>query len=782
MRNYLLLFALLLFAHLATAQKTHTFSGRVKTTTNEPLLGVSVRIKNTTEGVITDAAGAFSMQTSRPLPLTLLVSMIGYETKEVQVTESSAALNIYLPEAVEEMSALVVSASRSPETLNETPTSVTILPQKALQESMIITSNVIDILSQQVPGLAPSTGTSSNWGQTLRGRAMLIMVDGVPQSTPLRNGAMDMRALDPTVIERVEVLKGATAVYGNGAAGGLINYITKTPKKANPFSSVTELGTTGSFSAIDNSTGTRLSQMIYGKLNRFDYVVSGIYEQSGEWKDAEGDVLLPTYGLGETDSYNAFLKLGYNWRPRQRIQLNYNYYSSKQKTNYVADFGNYDEKRKTAAVLGDIPGVPQGIRANHNLNLRFAGADLPAETSYDIDAYFQSVDNVFFWSPDFVNGGQSRILSQKKGLRFAFNTPLISIPAFASKLTYGLDLLNDVTSQPLVDGRIWVPEMNMNSFAPFTQLKISLWEDLVFKGGFRLERVNIGVDDYQTMEMINRQTGGTTQSFAVKGGVLGYNAYLFNAGLRFNKTNFFTPYASFSQGFSVADLGVMLRSAQVNELSAINTTAIIINNYEGGFVSKWKELRLEGVGYISTSELGTSGRFVDGVFELMRSPEKIWGFEAIADYRLLENLSIGTSYSWVEGKLDVNDNGSVSDKEDVYLGGERISAPKLTGYVSYSFLDERLSLLLQYTGIHGRNRFEQNEKGSYDAYKGPVEAYDLVNLAACYKLNESTSLRLGVENLFNEDYFPARSQWFTLPTMYTKGKGAAFNLSVNISL
>lgn len=71
-----------------------------------------------------------------------------------------------------------------------------------------------------------SSGSSSNWGQTLRGRQVLILVDGVSQSTPLRNGSVDMRTIDPNVIERIEVIKGANSIYGNGAAGGIINYIT----------------------------------------------------------------------------------------------------------------------------------------------------------------------------------------------------------------------------------------------------------------------------------------------------------------------------------------------------------------------------------------------------------------------------------------------------------------------------------------------------------------------------------------------------------------------------
>jgi iron complex outermembrane recepter protein len=59
---------------------------------------------------------------------------------------------------------------------------------------------------------------------------VLVLIDGIPQSTPLRAVGRDIRTIDPSVVKRVEVIKGATAIYGNGADGGLINYITKTPK------------------------------------------------------------------------------------------------------------------------------------------------------------------------------------------------------------------------------------------------------------------------------------------------------------------------------------------------------------------------------------------------------------------------------------------------------------------------------------------------------------------------------------------------------------------------
>ncbi|MBC5993987.1 TonB-dependent receptor [Pontibacter cellulosilyticus] len=786
MKKYLPMLIVCVLLSVGAFGQTGSIRGVVLDTDNKPVSFSSVFLQGTNSGTTTNENGAFALERVKTGEHKLLISAVGFERKTVAVqvkAGEATEVKVSLSPSQQGLSEVVISASRTPETIDQVPSSITVLSRKAIEEDMLVSTNVIDILSNKVPGLAPSTGTSSNWGQTLRGRAMLVMIDGVPQSTPLRNGAVDMRALDPDAIEQVEVIKGATAIYGNGAAGGLINYITRTPQQQKPFSSRTSLGTAGSLVNADNSIGARVSQMFYGKTGKFDYVLSGAYEQTGEWKDAEGDVLPPDYGLGETDSYNGFLKLGYDFTPFNRVQLTYNYYSSEQKTNYVPQYGNYQNRQKSRAVLGETLGVPQGVRSNHNLHLRFSGEQAFLNSRYEADAYFQSVDNVFFWSPNFEFGGQSMISSVKKGARGLLTTPYKISAAMEGDVTYGLDVLNDITSQPLVDGRTWVPEMNMLNVAPFVQLKTTIAEDLIFKGGFRAEKVHIAVEDYTTLRTVNPKTGEIdNQGFEVKGGELGYDAFLFNAGLRYNKYELFTPYASFSQGFSVADIGVMLRSARVNDISKISTEAIVINNYEGGFVSKFSKVRLEGVGFISTSELGASGQYKDGVFVVMRTPEKIHGFEATADVALLSNLSLGATYSYVEGKMDVNQNDSFDDAEDVYLGGERIAPPKYTAYLRYALLDNKLGFNLQYTGIGARERFELNEKSTYNFYQGPVKPYQLVNLSASYKMSKNTTFNVGVENLFNEDYFPARSQWFTSPTLYTKGKGAAFNVSMVVEL
>lgn len=788
MTRPLLTLCLLIFFASSFAQNENQQPGNIKgiitTSDNKPAVSATVRLNGTKKATITNNQGAFTLENLQPGNYSLAISSVGYQPLEKEITINAnitTEIFIQLSDAQAELAEVIVSAGRIRETINEVPSSISIVGLKTLQQNINVTSNLGDILENRVSGLAPSTGLSSNFGQTLRGRSLLIMVDGVPQSTPLRNGAMDLRALDPAVVERIEVVKGATAIYGNGAAGGLINYFTRAPKTSKLLNSQTSVGITGSLVKSANSMGGRFSQLLYGDKGKLSYVVSAVYEQTGDQKDADGDVLPPVYGLGETNSYNAFAKLGYELNANHKVQATYNFYSSRQTTNYLTVNGDYKNGQKTTATLGQSKGVPQGVRGNHNLSLQFSGQTGIANTRYDVDGYYQSVDNVFFYSEVFLDGGVSRILSKKNGARLVFNTPLVLNNIDAS-FTYGLDAQRDVTSQPLVDGRTWVPEMDMFNLAPFIQTKFTLFDKLVLKGGVRYEKVNIGVEDYATLPTKNTTTGAVTPSMNVKGGDLKYNAVVSNVGLRYNLSRYFSPYISFSQGFSVSDIGLVLRSARVDDIAKINTEAVIINNYEAGFVSKIKNLRFEATGYISKSSLGANSVYNNGVFEVVRTPERIYGFELAADMQVTKNLEAGLSYTYVEGKVDANNDGKYNGGEDDYLPGQRIAPPKLAGHIDYAVLPGKLNVLLQYTGIMKRNRFDQNSTGSYDPYKAPVKAYNLFSTSVGYNISESTSLNLGVENLLNEDYFTARSQWGAFNDSYTTGKGASCRLTLNVKL
>ncbi|CAM4318905.1 TonB dependent receptor [Pedobacter westerhofensis] len=119
------------------------------------------------------------------------------------------------------------------------------------------------------------------------------------------------------------------------------------------------------------------------------------------------------------------------------------------------------------------------------------------------------------------------------------------------------------------------------------------------------------------------------------------------------------------------------------------------------------------------------------------------------------------------------------DPEDAYSNGRRISAPKVTGSITYNPI-RVVDLTLNYKGIISHDQFAKNATtGLYNSYEGPEHPYNLFNFAAGYKVNKNTRLSMGVENLFNEDYFPAISQWIMLPDFYLKGRGRAMNLTLS---
>lgn len=189
-------------------------------------------------------------------------------------------------QAEQNLERLTVTGSRIVESFDEVPTSITIIDRDTIEANLRVSSELQSLLALAVPGMAPSTGSSSNFGQTLRGRNMLIMIDGVPQDTPLRNGALGIRTLDPASIERIEVLNGATSVWGNGAAGGVINYITKKPSGQGSTVSLTQ-AVKSSLVKTDDSLGYRTVVSVDGSEGALGFVATLAQEKYGVQRDGQ---------------------------------------------------------------------------------------------------------------------------------------------------------------------------------------------------------------------------------------------------------------------------------------------------------------------------------------------------------------------------------------------------------------------------------------------------------------------------------------------------------------
>ncbi|AYZ15137.1 TonB-dependent receptor [Chryseobacterium arthrosphaerae] len=675
----------------------------------------------------------------------LSAACLGTTTVFAQVKDSLQTKN------VEE---IVMTASRKKENIKEVPSSVTIVAEKQIQSQLTVNSDITSILQYTVPSLGTNSGQTSNTGQTLRGRQVLVLVDGIPQSTPLRNGARDLRVIDPSAIERIEVIKGASAIYGNGADGGIINYITKRNKSDTTISGISQVGLTGQL--YGGTLGVRASQLLSGKIKKFDYTLSLAYERTGYMKDADGVLLSPTYSTAKMDNYNGMLKLGYDINDNQRIEASYIGYSSRSDLNVGLSTGKYGIQPTIGEGEGkSLETTPQGTPKNHNIRVSYDNKNLFAGTSLNINLYYQDFKTVYGYSDTFFNGGQSNVLSKKVGARFNFDTQLWNSQNSQGEIIYGADILNDQTVQKLEDGRFWTPNMRMTNIAPFVLAKIDLFKKLTIKGGIRYENIKVKVDDFNTLSVI-KNDGTFTKSIPVEGGKLSYNALVGNIGIRYNIEPYINLFASFSQAYSINELGRILRTSTSETIKNLETKPIIVNNYElgaTGQLSNW--LHYELTSYVSTSKLGaTFVQSADRTLMIQRSPEIVYGVEGFLHFTPAKWLQFGGSYSWMEGITSPKDDGDYSSR----INNSRISAPKVLAYVQGKPIP---ALSVGFDMLHSfqQDRFSPNAKGVYAYGEGFVPDYTVFNFKSGYEVNRNWKISLGIENLLNRQYQPAIAWW-----------------------
>ena len=670
---------------------------------------------------------------------------------------------------------VTISTTRIPEIKQNAAATVTIIDQKQIAEMSKSAPDITHLLGMLTPGMALSSNTTSSRAQSLRGRSALILIDGIPQSTPLRSTDRDIRTIDIAAIDHIEVVKGSTALYGNGAIGGLINIITKKNTTNRAVAGETTLsGSTYNLFRHGKGQGYRINQQVYGRVGQFDYLVNGAFGRTGSAIDGDGKFISPRYGLGDTYTTNVLVNLGYSLSPKNRIELMYNFYRSLQDTKLIPFGGKYLQS-PSIGIIGskDPQAVDEGTRYNHNAYLKFTSKDIFKHTDLEASVYGSGIYTIFDFrkanpaQPRWEEtSGQSAVKDRKFGFRTQFNTRLIFSENAFARLAYGYDYLYNKTSQPLVDGRYWMPWLTSNNHAPFVQMKTTLWQHLNVKLGGRYDFINVNVPDYDVLR--NKLSDPLVQ---VKGGKLKYNNMSFNVGLSYNRYRAFQPFVAYSQGFSIFDLGRTLRAAKADVLSKISTEPVKTNNYEVGVysdINHW--LQLNGSVFYTYSKLGSDLKIENGFWVVNRTPQKVYGVELSADAQILRNLKAGANFSWFEGKLK-----SATGDWDTYMSNISIPAAKLAMYVNYAPV-KNTYLQLQYMHTGKRDRFTPNASGVYNEGEGIVNRINLLNLTAGVKM-KVCDLSLAVSNLLNYTYYTPASMMMARNAEYAHADGRKITLT-----
>ena len=673
---------------------------------------------------------------------------------------------------------VVITANRIKEKKTDAVANVTIIDQKKLQQFIKIAPDMSHLIGMIEPAMSLSTNTTNNRYQNLRGRSILVLIDGIPQSTPLRATDRDIRSIDPAAVERIEIVKGATSIYGNGAIGGIMNIVTKKSPKNVIFGGQTTIGASARDSFKENrGFGYRFNQQFYGNYKGFSYLVDGGMNQTGSAIDGTGEYISPRYGLGDVRTYNGLVKLGYQFDDDNKVEVMYNFYQSLQNTPLVASEGKYLE-RPRIGVYGtkDPAAQDEGMRYNHNAYIKFNSNNIFKRTDLELSAFTQHQYAIFDYrkhnarSPRWESSsGQATVKGEKYGIRTQLTSKFLFSENVFTQLLYGADVLIDKTSQPLVDGRYWMPELTSYNSAPFLQTKTTFFQYYVLKAGLRYDYIDVSVPNYEVLRLRN-----TDPRVYVKGGDLTYNNLSPNIGIAYNQFKYFQPFISYSQGFSIFDLGRTLRAAKADVLSKINTEPVKTENYEAGaYAELSKYVHLSGSYFYTYSKLGSDLKSVSGFWVVDRTPQKVYGFEVNADIFPTKWLTLGGSFISFEGKKKSTEDGDW----DGYMSGTSIPAPKATAYIrvtptEYSYLQ------VNYLHTGSRDRFSPDNRGVYTEGEGIVYPIDLFSLSAGYTFNKSFSLALGIENLTDKVYYTPASMLVARDAEYARGNGRYFNLSL----
>ncbi len=228
MKRKLSILIFLLGVGVMSAQN-FTVSGTVyDQTTNEPLPGVNVLVKNKTVGTTTDFDGIFSIENIAVGDI-LVFSYISFKSQEITVTGSDD-LTVYLQEDVSKLDEVVVIGYGT-QTKKEITGAVTVVGSETIEE--LNPTQIEQALQGQVAGVNITSGSGSpGSGLNIRIRGISTNGDNRPLILVDGNVIEDLSVLNPGDIESINVLKDATAgIYGVRAANGVVLITTKTGRK-----------------------------------------------------------------------------------------------------------------------------------------------------------------------------------------------------------------------------------------------------------------------------------------------------------------------------------------------------------------------------------------------------------------------------------------------------------------------------------------------------------------------------------------------------------------------
>ena len=649
---------------------------------------------------------------------------------------------------------IVITATRTPKNIADIAGTVQSIDKQQIVQQAAAGRKVADILAQLVPSLAPSSGTTTNHGQTMRGRDVMILIDGVSQ-TGSRDVARQLNSISPGMIERIEVLPGSTSIYGSGATGGIINIITKRADESKPLNFETKLGLTSSDTFRGDGLAYEVGQSVSFHKDNVNGFLGANFTSRGSQFDSHGDriAIAPMQtSRQDTDTVDVNGRISIDLTDTQSLSFGTQYYQDKQDSKYGPDYGkDYRYGRAPNSYIGkkglQLPTQP--FTERYAFNTQYQNKDVLGQV-LNLEAYYRKEDARFY--PVYLGAAETEVKQSQSNIDVAgFRSTMQSHLNLADrelKLTYGLDYDHEKDNQYY--DHLAVSNTGLH-FKP-TGIKSDAGPDTTIQ--------NIGAflqADYDLTDRLNVQAGtryqyikANTKPYVARGaeqpsGSVSDDTVLFNLGSVYKLTDEQQVFANFSQGFSFPDVQRMMRDS-FNLTTTADLQPIRVNSYELGWrLNDEQGLNLGITGFYNTSDKVT--KFENRVASIVDTDQRIYGAELTASYPFFEDFKVGGSLGYTRGQF--KDKADNKWKE---LNASQVSPMKGTVFAEWNN-DEGFGTRVQMLAIKGTDKAFKDGSPSSNEIKG----YATMDVLTHFPIWKGR-LDFGVYNVWNREYRTIYSQ------------------------
>lgn len=635
-------------------------------------------------------------------------------------------ISISFAQEVIELERIVVTASRLESYVKDVPTQATVIDSKEIVESGV--QNVDDLL-RDVCGIdvsrrtgftsSTSTVTLRGFGGQARGRT-LVLIDGIPFNE-IYSGEVYWNAIPKEDIERIEVVPGATSgLYGPGAMGGVINIITKKPKKQE-----------FEFDAEYGSFATRSFNLSHqNKLGKFSYLASG------GWFKTDGYVAAvdrKDYDIRrDKENYNINFKLLYDFNDKDSVGVGYRHYEEDVNGGRKYYYGSKD--------LDNL---------NFNFKKWIGAFEFLSALYFDWEDSSWTYDkSPAYTTIDYINNNPKRGMGGNLQTNIYFN----DFNTFSMGTDWRWGKIDSEDEYKTTVRRVET-KGEQRTIGIYLQDEINLYEKLIISLGGRLDYWKnydgYLYDDNLSPKATNYSAKSDT-TFSPK------------TGLSYHLTKDTTIRAAFGKSFRTPTLYDLYRTWKYGTTtyrSNPNLNSEKAYSYEVGFdQALWGKILGRFTFYYSdVSDLIYSVDVGSKIKEKQNVGKvKIYGYEAELKYELMDGIMLFSNYTFNKSKIRTYTNDSLKGKYLTYT-------PKNKSSFGLSFHNPKfIDIVLKgrYTGIMFHD----------DANTQKLKEHLIWDMVFSKKIMDNFEVSLEIENLQDRKYQEYKGYLAPLRTISVSGK------------